>query len=519
MTSVPPHVERSNAETLAEMAKEAELGGGQTRIDDQHNKGKKTARERISLLLDEGSFVEIDKFVLPRIEELAPGTKHYGDGVVTGYGTIDGRTVFLFSQDFTIIGGTLSEMSGKKITKVMDLALKAGAPFIALNDSGGARIQEGVQSLASYSEIFFRNTMCSGVIPQISAILGPCAGGAVYSPALTDFVIMVDKISNMFVTGPDVVKAALGEEVTFEQLGGAAIHATKSGVSHFTARSEEECATMIRKLVSYFPSNCEELPPRVQTSDSPEREDESLDSIVPLESNKPYDMKELITTVLDDNDFLEVHAAWAQNVIVGFGRLEGGSVGVVANQPMHLAGALDIDSADKASRFVRFCDCFNIPIVTFVDVPGYMPGVGQESGGIIRHGAKLLYAYSEATVPKVTTVIRKAYGGGYIAMGSKYSKADLNFAWPSAELAVMGAEGAVNIVHRRELEHADEESRKKLIKEYSDTYVNPFMAAYRGIIDAVIRPSQTRFELIKALRSLENKSEQRPPRRHGNIPL
>ena len=519
MASVPPTAERSNADRLAEMASQAELGGGQTKIDDQRNKGKKTARERVALLLDEGSFVEIDKFVLPRSEELAPGPKHYGDGVVTGYGTIDGRTIFLFAQDFTTIGGTLSEMSGRKITKVMDLALKAGVPFIALNDSGGARIQEGVQSLASYAEIFYRNSISSGVIPQISAILGPCAGGAVYSPALTDFVIMVDKISNMFVTGPDVVKAALGEEVTFEQLGGPAIHASKSGVSHFTARSEEECMAMMRKLVSFLPSNCQELPPRAQTADNPEREDESLDSIVPSEANKPYDMRDIITTVLDDNDFLEVHAAWAQNIIVGFGRLEGGPVGIVANQPMHLAGALDIDSADKASRFVRFCDCFNMPIVTFVDVPGYMPGVAQESGGIIRHGAKLLYAYSEATVPKVTIVIRKAYGGGYIAMGSKYSKADLNFAWPSAELAVMGPEGAVNIVNKRELEHADEQTRKRLIKQYSDLYVNPFMAAYRGIIDAVIRPRETRFEVIKALRSLANKSEARPPRRHGNIPL
>ena len=410
-------------------------------------------------------------------------------------------------------------MFGKKVTKVMDLALKAGAPFIGLNDSGGARIQEGVQSLASYGEVFFRNTLCSGVIPQISAILGPCAGGAVYSPAMTDFTIMVDKISNMFVTGPDVVKAALGEEVTFEQLGGATVHATKSGDSAFTVYSEEECMALIRKLLSFLPSNCEELPPRIKTSDSSERQDESLDSIVPEDPEKPYDMKQIIRTVLDDNDFLEVHAAWAPNIIVGFGRLDGRTVGVVANQPMHLGGALDIDSSDKGARFVRFCDCFNIPIATFVDVPGYLPGVAEESGGIIRHGSKLLFSYSEATVPKVTTVIRKAYGGGYIAMGSKHSKADLNFAWPSAEIAVMGAEGAVKIIHRRELEGASEDARKNLIKEYGDLYVNPFMAAHRGIIDAIIKPRETRVHLVRAFRSLVNKSEQRPPRHHANIPL
>ena len=356
----------STSERLAEMSRVADLGGGQSKIDDQHRKGKKTARERIDLLLDPGSFVEIDKFVLPRSEEGPSGMKHYGDGVVTGHGTIEGRTVFLFAHDFTFFGGSLGEMFGKKVTKVMDLALKAGVPFIGLNDSGGARIQEGVQSLASYSEIFFRNTICSGVIPQVSAIMGPCAGGAVYSPAMTDFTIMVDKISNMFITGPDVVKAALGEVVTFQDLGGASVHATKSGVSHFTAYSEEECLSLIRKLISFFPSNCEELPPRIQTTDPPDRQSESLDSIIPSDSNKPYDMKQIITTVVDDGDFLEVHAAWAPNIVVGFGRLEGSTVGVVANQPTHLAGALDINSSNKASRFVRFCDCFNIPVVTFV---------------------------------------------------------------------------------------------------------------------------------------------------------
>lgn len=511
--------EKSNAERLAKMVDEAGLGGGQSRIDDQHNKGKKTARERVALLLDEGSFVETDRLVLPRSEELGPGPKHYGDGVVTGYGTIEGRTVYLFAHDFTSLGGSLGEMFGKKVTKVMDLALKAGAPFIGLNDSGGARIQEGVQSLASYGEVFFRNTLSSGVIPQISAILGPAAGGAVYSPALTDFTIMVDKISYMFVTGPDVVKAALGEVVTSEELGGATVHATKSGDSAFTAYSEEECMALIRKLLSFLPSNCEEPPPRIKASDDPERQDEPLDSIVPEDPAKPYDMKQVVRTVLDNGDFLEVHAAWAPNIIVGFGRLDGSTVGVVANQPMHLGGALDIDSSDKAARFVRFCDCFNIPIATFVDVPGYMPGTAEESGGIIRHGSKLLFAYCEATVPKVTVVTRKAYGGGYIAMGSKHSKADLNFAWPSAEIAVMGAEGAVKIIHKRELEGASEDLQKKFTKEYSDLYINPFMAAHRGIIDAIIRPRETRPQLVRAFRSLVNKSEQRPPRHHANIPL
>ncbi|MCL4518066.1 MAG: acyl-CoA carboxylase subunit beta [Thaumarchaeota archaeon] len=496
----------------------ADLGGGQHRIDEQHRKGKKTARERIAMLVDAGTFVELDKFVVNRSGENAP--KHYGDGVVTGYGKVDGRVVFLFAHDFTVHGGSLGEMFGKKINKIMDLAMKAGAPIIGLNDSGGARIQEGVQSLASFSEIFFRNTIASGVVPQISAIMGPCAGGSVYSPAITDFVIMVEKISNMFITGPDVVKAALGQEVTFEQLGGADVHSSRSGVSHFTAKSEEECFEIIRRLLSFIPSNNAEFPPKIQTSDNIERVDEVLDTIIPSESNKPYDMIQVITTIVDDQDFLEVHPSWAPNMIVGFGRLDGSTVGIVANQPMHLAGALDIDSSDKASRFIRFCDAFNIPILTFVDVPGYMPGLEQETGGIIRHGAKLLYAYCEATVPKITVVVRKAYGGAYCAMGSKYSKADLNYAWPSAQLAVMGPEGAAKIIHRKVLSTStDKETKDRLVKEYEEKFANPFIAAERGIIDAVIKPSETRVQLIRALNTLARKSEQRPSRKHGNIPL
>lgn len=519
MSSEKRHPSNSTLDRLEEMNRLADLGGGQQRNDEQHRKGKKTARERISSLLDPGSFVELDKFVVNR-SAMETNVKHYGDGVVTGYGTIDGRTVFLFSHDFTVHGGSLGEMFGRKVNKVMDLAMKAGAPFIGLNDSGGARIQEGVQSLAAYSEIFFRNTLASGVIPQVSAILGPCAGGSVYSPAMTDFVLMVEKTSNMFITGPDVVKAALGEDVTFEQLGGPSVHASKSGVSHFTSSSEEECFATIRKLLSYLPSNNSEYPPKSETSDSIERVDVSLDTIVPPDSNKPYDMKKVITTTLDDQDFFEIQALWAPNMIIGFGRLDGGTVGIVANQPMHLAGALDINSSDKASRFIRFCDAFNIPIITFVDVPGYMPGVEQESGGIIRHGAKLLYAYCEATVPKITVVIRKAYGGAYCAMGSKYSKADLNFAWPTAQLAVMGPEGAAKIIHKKELKkNSDKKTKDRLVQEYIQNYANPFIAAERGIIDAVIKPGETRKELIKGLRSLANKSEQRPSRKHGNIPL
>lgn len=510
---------RSTMERLDDMNRLADLGGGESRIEQQHKRGKKTARERISLLLDQGSFVEIDKFAVSTMSELGEN-KRYGDGVVTGYGTIDGRTVFVFSHDFTVLGGSLGVMFGQKVAKVMDLALKAGSPIIGLNDSGGARIQEGVQSLAAYSQIFFRNTISSGVIPQISLILGPCAGGAVYSPAMTDFVIMSDKSSYMFITGPDVVKAALGQDVTFEELGGPDPSSTESGVVHFVAPSEEDSFALTRRLLSFLPSNNSELPSRVEPSDDPNREDVSLDSIVPSDSNKPYEMKQVISTVMDDNDFLEVHARWAPNIIVGFGRLDGASVGVVANQPSYLAGALDINSSQKASRFVRTCDAFNIPIVTLVDVPGYMPGTEQEHGGIIRHGSKLLFAYCEATVPKVTVITRKAYGGAYCAMGSKYSKADLNFAWPSAEIAVMGPEGATNIIYRSEIEKSTDPSiRNKLVNEYKYKFANPFIAAESGIIDSVIKPSQTRKEVIRALRSLEKKSEQRPVKKHGNMQL
>jgi propionyl-CoA carboxylase beta chain len=505
-------------ERLQEMDKIAELGGGETKIDQQHKKGKKTARERISLLLDENSFVEIDKFA---VSPMSSGeVKHYGDGVVTGYGKIEGRTVFIFSHDFTLFGGSLGVMFGQKVAKVMDLALKAGAPIIGLNDSGGARIQEGVQSLAAYSQIFFRNTISSGVIPQISLVLGPCAGGAVYSPAMTDFVIMSEKSSYMFITGPDVVKAALGQSVTFEELGGPEPSSAESGVAHLVATTEEEAFELVRRLLSYLPSNNSEDPPRLESSDDPTREDPELESIIPVDSNKPYEMKRVISTILDNNEFFEVHTRWAPNIIVGFGRLDGASVGIVANQPSFLAGALDINSSEKAARFVRTCDAFNIPIVTLVDVPGYMPGKEQEHGGIIRHGSKLLFAYCEATVPKVTVITRKAYGGAYCAMGSKYSKADLNFAWPTAEIAVMGPEGAANIIYRNEIENSSDPSvRDKLVSEYRYKFATPFIAAESGIIDAIIKPSQTRKELIRALQSLEKKSEQRPPKKHGNIQL
>jgi acetyl-CoA carboxylase carboxyltransferase component len=512
--------EKSTVSRLEEMDRAAALGGGEARIEAQHKKGKKTARERIALLLDEGSFVEIDKFAVSPME-VSTEKKMYGDGVVTGYGTINGRTVFVFSHDFTVFGGSLGVMFGKKVTKVMDLALKGGVPIIGLNDSGGARIQEGVQSLAAYSEIFFRNTISSGVIPQISLVLGPCAGGAVYSPAMTDFVIMSEKSSYMFITGPDVVKAALGQDVTFEELGGPDPSSAESGVAHLVAPSEGDSFELTRRLLSYLPSNNGEQPPIQEPADDPNRADSMLDSIVPSDSNKPYDMKQVISTILDDNDFFEIHSRWAPNIIVGFGRLNGESVGVVANQPSYLAGALDINSSQKAARFVRTCDAFNVPVVTLVDVPGYMPGTEQEHGGIIRHGSKLLYAYCEATVPKVTVITRKAYGGAYCAMGSKYSKADLNFAWPSAEIAVMGAEGAANIIYRNEIAKSNDEAtlRNTLVSEYKYKYVNPFIAAENGIIDAVIRPRETRAELIKALRALAKKSESRPPRKHGNIQL
>jgi propionyl-CoA carboxylase beta chain len=507
-------------ERLEEMNRLAEMGGGEDKVLEQHKKGKLTARERIMKLLDEGTFQELDKFVTHRTTHFElEKKKPLGDGVVTGYGRINGRLVYIFAHDFTVFGGSLGEAFGKKVTKIMDLALKNGAPLIGLTDSGGARIQEGVVSLAAYSEIFFRNTMASGVVPQVSAILGPGAGGAVYSPALTDFVIMVRGISNMFITGPDVVKAALGHDVKPEELGGADVNASKSGVAHFVVEDELQSFSLIRRLLSFLPQNNTEGPPRVRSEDSPDRVEPKLRSIIPKSPNAPYDMIQVVKLVVDSGDYLEVHGSWARNITVGFARLAGSPVGIVANQPMHLSGALDIDSSVKAARFVRFCDCFNIPVVTFVDVPGYLPGIEQEHGGIIRHGSKLLYAYCEATVPKVTVITRKAYGGAYCAMGSKYSRADLNFAWPTAEIAVMGPEGAVNIIFRKEIRERRGVSREKLVAQYREKFANPYEAANRGIIDEVIDPAQTRPKLITALSSLENKSEFRPPKKHGNIPL
>jgi propionyl-CoA carboxylase beta chain len=507
---------------LDEMTRQAELGGGKDRIDEQHRKGKLTARERISRLLDPGTFQELDKFVTHRISEFGlDQNKPLGDGVIIGFGKINGRLVYLFSHDFTVFGGSLGEAFGRKVNKIMDLALKTGAPIVGLNDSGGARIQEGVISLAAYSEIFFRNTLCSGVIPQVSAIVGPSAGGAVYSPAMTDFVIMVKGVSNMFVTGPDVVRAALGQEVTFEQLGGPDVHQTKTGAAHFVTENEYECFTLIRRLLSFLPQNNKEFPPRVDSGDPPTRIEEGLREFIPDDPNKAYDMRDIIRKVADKGDYLEVQTRWAENITIGFSRFDGESTGVVANQPLFLSGALDSNSSSKAARFVRFCDAFNIPILTLVDVPGYMPGKMEEQTGIIRHGSKLLYAYCEATVPKVTVIVRKAYGGAYCAMGSKYSKADINYAWPSAEIAVMGPEGAINIIFRKEIEKTKDKklTREKLAKEYRENIATPFAAASRGIIDEVIDPAQTRLKVIAAFSALRNKKEFRPPRKHGNIQL
>jgi acetyl-CoA carboxylase carboxyltransferase component len=507
---------------LQEMRAKASLGGGEQRIAQQHAKGKLTARERIDLVLDEGSFTELDAFVLARPTELiADDERVMGDGVVTGFGRIDGRAVYIFSQDFTVFGGSLAEAHAEKICKVMDLALKTGAPIIGLNDSGGARIQEGVVSLGGYADIFLRNVLSSGVVPQISAIMGPCAGGAVYSPAITDFVVMVRDTSYMFVTGPNVVKTVTHEDVTFDELGGADVHAHRSGVAHFEADDEISCAALLRRLVSFLPSNNLDPAPAVVTEDPPDREDPSLDGIVPDASNKPYDMKDVIRRVVDDEDMLEVHESWAQNIICAFARLDGRTVGVVAQQPMVLAGVLDIDASVKAARFVRFCDAFNIPLVTFVDVPGFLPGTVQEHAGIIRNGAKLLYAYAEATVPKLTVITRKAYGGAYDVMSSKHLRGDYNVAWPSAEIAVMGPEGAVNVIYREELANAkDPDARRaQLVAEYVERFANPYVAAARGYIDDVIEPRETRRRLIAALRSLANKRETNPRRKHGNIPL
>jgi len=496
----------------------AEAGGGEERRARQHAEGKLSARERIDLLLDEGSFVETDKLVRHRARDFGMDQQVIeGDGFVAGHGLIHGRPAYVFAQDFTVLGGSLSETNARKIVKIMDLALKTGAPVIGLNDSGGARIQEGVLSLAGYADIFLRNTLGSGVIPQISAIMGPCAGGAVYSPAITDFTFMVEGTSYMFITGPDVIKTVTHEDVTKEELGGAMTHNSTSGVAHFLAANDTECLQLVRELLSYIPLNNRDSPPRRAATDSPEREDVTLDSIVPAESNVPYDMKDVIRRVVDDAKFLEVHEHWAKNIVVGFARMDGSPVGVVANQPAHLAGCLDIDSSVKGARFVRFCDAFNIPIVTFEDVPGFLPGTAQEFGGIIRHGAKLLYAFAEATVPKITVITRKAYGGAYCVMGSKHLRCDVNLAWPSAEIAVMGAEGAVNIVYRREI--ATEADRQAKVEEFRERFANPFVAAEHGFIDDVIEPHETRRHVIRALRLLETKVDTMPRKKHGNIPL
>src|SRR3989440_7330910 len=500
----------------------AKLGGGKERTDAQRAKGKRTARERVELLLDPGSFVELDAFVEHRTTEFGVDKKRVpGDGVVTGHGTIDGRTVFVFSQDFTVFGGSLGEMHANKIVKIMDTAMKVGAPVIGLNDSGGARIQEGVISLGGYAEIFFRNVLASGVVPQISAILGPCAGGAVYSPAITDFIVMAKGTSNMFITGPEVIKTVTGEAVTFEDLGGAMTHAEKSGVAHFAADDEAEALRIVRRLLSYLPSNNVDDPPVLATEDDPKRMDPDLATIVPREPDKPYDMRDVISRVVDRDSWFEVHEHWARNIVVGLARLEGHPIGVVGNQPKVLAGTLDINSSIKAARFVRFCDCFNIPLLTFVDVPGFLPGTEQEFGGIIRNGAKLLFAFSEATVPKGTVITRKGHGGGYNVMCSKHIRGDFNFAWPSAELAVMGPEGAVQIVFKKEIEEAKEPAKreKELVKEYRDRFANPYIAARMGYLDDVIEPTETRPRVIEAFTVLRTKRETRPPKKHGNIPL
>jgi acetyl-CoA carboxylase carboxyltransferase component len=510
---------------LIELRQKARLGGGEKRIEAQHKKGKLTARERIDLLLDEGSFEEFDMFVSHRCIDFGLEKETYlSDGVVTGYGTIDGRLVYIFSQDFTVFGGSLSEMFAAKICKVMDMAMKVGAPVIGINDSGGARIQEGVKSLGGYAEIFQRNILASGVIPQISAIFGPCAGGAVYSPALTDFIIMSRNTSYMFVTGPKVVKTVTGETVTAEQLGGADVHASKSGVAHFVADTEEEGIMLIRKLLSYLPQNNLEDPPIAPCDDPINRLEDKLNEIIPEESNKPYNVIDVIESITDYGEFLEVHRHYAANIVIGFARFNGAPVGIVANQPRYMAGVLDINASRKAARFVRFCDAFNIPIVTLVDVPGFLPGTGQEYNGIILHGAKLLFAYGEATVPKVTVILRKAYGGAYDVMSSKHLRGDINYAWPGAEIAVMGPKGAIEVLLSRELDNIEDEKAKtefllKKENEYKDKFANPYVAAKFGYIDDVIEPRNTRFRVIRALQSLQTKKDINPPRKHSNLPL
>jgi propionyl-CoA carboxylase beta chain len=527
MSTPKPIEHRKHLDRLEELRRrnaEAEEGGGAERRERQHKEGKLSARERVDLLLDEGSFEELDKFVRHHctdfgMEEQRPA----GDGFITGYGRIDGRLVYVFAQDFTVFGGSLSEANASKITKIMDLAMRQGAPVIGMNDSGGARIQEGVMSLAGYADIFLRNTLASGVVPQISAIMGPCAGGAVYSPAITDFIFMTRDSSYMFVTGPDVIKTVTHEEVTKQELGGAMTHNEKSGVAHFVSRDDAECLAMIRELFGYLPSNNLEDPPRRSTNDPWDRASTALNALVPEDPQKPYDIKDAIHEIVDEGEFFEVHEHFAKNLVVGFARLEGRPVGIVANQPAFLAGVLDINSSMKGARFVRFCDAFNIPLITFEDVPGFLPGTQQEFGGIIKHGAKLLFAFAEATVPKITVITRKAYGGAYCVMASKHIRTDINFAWPTAEIAVMGPEGAVNIVYKREIDRAPEGEREKLRREKTDDFrerfANPYVAAERGYIDAIIEPSQTRAKLITALRSLENKRDTNPKKKHGNIPL
>ncbi|HEV8120139.1 MAG TPA: acyl-CoA carboxylase subunit beta [Candidatus Polarisedimenticolia bacterium] len=513
---------RDALDELRRREREAEAGGGAERVERQRADGKLTARERVALLLDPGSFEELDKFVLHRSHDFGMAKQRVpGDGVITGHGAIDGRPVFLFAQDFTVFGGSLSETYAQKICKIMDLAVKVGAPIVGLNDSGGARIQEGVVSLAGYADIFLRNTLASGVVPQISAIMGPCAGGAVYSPAITDFNIMVEKTSYMFITGPDVIRSVTHEEVTKEELGGAETHASVSGVAHFTAPDDRQALGLIRDLLSYLPSNNLEDPPRRDGGDDAEREDPALDTMVPAEPNRPYDIKTVLRAVLDHESFFEVHERFARNIVVGFGRLDGAVVGVVANQPAFLAGTLDIDASLKGARFVRFCDAFNVPLLVFEDVPGFLPGTGQEHRGIIKHGAKLLYAFAEATVPKITVITRKSYGGAYCVMGSKQIRTDFNFAWPMAEIAVMGPEGAVNILYRRELQAAKdpEALRREKLDEFRAKFANPYVAAERGFVDAVIEPRATRPRLVRALRVLRHKKDHNPPRKHGNIPL
>ena len=509
-------------EELKEKTKSAELGGGEQRIEKQHKAGKLTALERINLLLDEGSFQEMDKLVVHQSRDFGMEKKRiYGDGVVTGYGTIDGRRVFIFAQDFTVFGGSLSGANAAKIVKIMDLALKGGVPIIGLNDSGGARIQEGVASLGGYADIFLRNVLASGVIPQISAIMGPCAGGAVYSPAITDFIIMTRDISNMFITGPDVIKAVTQEDVTMEELGGADTHNAISGVAHFAADDENHTLALIREIISFIPDNNMEDPPLKETSDPSDRTTEELNFLVPDDPNQPYDIRKVISEVLDDKYLFEVQAHYAKNIVIGYGRLGGKSVAIVANQPDHLAGALDINASDKGARFVRFCDSFNIPLITFEDVPGFLPGVAQEHGGIIRHGAKLLYAFAEATVPKITVITRKAYGGAYCVMASKHIRADINYAFPTAEIAVMGPEGAVNIVYKHELDKIKDSAtqRESKVEEFRQKFANPYIACEKGYLDEIIEPKLTRPKLIAALEVLENKRDTNPPKKHGNIPL